>query len=184
MASSMPVERRTRNSLHRTRLSDSSSSPSSTEEPSPMETEPPFQSSYLGEERRDAAQTTFLKTPEKSQVSRPPLSRSPLPRSPLSHSTSASCENSPSSSYQVQERRPSSLSDSLLKQEHTVVKVKRRDGKHRLITCVKSSQGFDWNTDMFLPHYVDDDESELKNREDPVDDIHVTDEDGERYFPT
>lgn len=53
------------------------------------------------------------------------------------------------------------------------------------ITCVKSSQGFDWNQDMFLPSYVSDHDysADLERRQDPVEDIFISDEEAERMFP-
>jgi len=54
------------------------------------------------------------------------------------------------------------------------------------ITCVKASQGFDWNQDIFLPSYAGgghDYTAELEQRRDPVQDIFVTDEEAESMFP-
>jgi hypothetical protein len=38
-------------------------------------------------------------------------------------------------------------------QEHTVVNVGEEEAP-RLITCVKTSQGFDWNVGMFFPSLI------------------------------
>ncbi|KAI7372716.1 hypothetical protein KC328_g17063, partial [Hortaea werneckii] len=46
---------------------------------------------------------------------------------------------------EVSPRRPSLLGSSLSKSEYTVVNLAHHDGPPRLVTCVKSSQGFDWN---------------------------------------
>ncbi|KAI9872472.1 MAG: hypothetical protein M1830_001490, partial [Pleopsidium flavum] len=73
---------------------------------------------------------------------------------------------------------------SLSKQEHTVVNVGHPDGPPRLITCVKASQGFDWNQDIFLPSYADRDSSELERKKDPVHDIILTDEEANNVFPS
>ena len=44
---------------------------------------------------------------------------------------------------------------SLSTQTHTVINVGHPDGPPRLITCVRSSQGFDWNQGTILPsHYT------------------------------
>ncbi|KAL1632109.1 hypothetical protein SLS56_003998 [Neofusicoccum ribis] len=52
------------------------------------------------------------------------------------------------------------------------------------ITCVKASQGFDWNQDIFLPSYADYESSELERRQDPVQDIILTDEEVASMFPS
>ncbi|PWW72111.1 hypothetical protein C7212DRAFT_354883 [Tuber magnatum] len=57
----------------------------------------------------------------------------------------------PSSSSIYHRRRPSLLSSSVSRVEHSVFDLGIRDGSPRLITCVKASQGFDWNQDIFLP---------------------------------
>jgi hypothetical protein len=47
-------------------------------------------------------------------------------------------------------RRESLMSETFSRQEHTVINVggEDEDGGLRLITCVKASQGFDWNQGM------------------------------------
>jgi hypothetical protein len=48
-------------------------------------------------------------------------------------------------------RRESLMSETFSRQEHTVVNVggdEEGEGGLRLITCVKASQGFDWNQGM------------------------------------
>ncbi|KAB2580025.1 hypothetical protein DIS24_g3442 [Lasiodiplodia hormozganensis] len=108
------------------------------------------------------------------------LSSSVLGRSPVvSPSTSA-----PSHHHQYRsERRQSLLSSSISKSEHTVINVGHPDAP-RLITCVRSSQGFDWNQDIFLPSYADYESSELERRQDPVQDIILTDEEVASMFPS
>ncbi|OMP81560.1 hypothetical protein BK809_0002553 [Diplodia seriata] len=81
------------------------------------------------------------------------------------------------------ERRQSLLSSSISKSEHTVINVGHPDAP-RLITCVRSSQGFDWNQDIFLPSYADYESSELERRQDPVQDIVLTDEEVASMFPS
>ncbi|KAF9634517.1 hypothetical protein BFW01_g5412 [Lasiodiplodia theobromae] len=99
---------------------------------------------------------------------------------------------------------------SISKSEHTVINVGHPDaprlvssaiprasshlrfGSSRLanptpanqITCVRSSQGFDWNQDIFLPSYADYESSELERRQDPVQDIILTDEEVASMFPS
>ena len=68
------------------------------------------------------------------------------------------------------------------------------------ITCVKASQGFDWNQgmsyyrviveattnkelDIFLPSYLDHDSSDLEHRPDPVQEIVLTDEEAAAILP-
>ncbi|KAF4301054.1 hypothetical protein GTA08_BOTSDO10572 [Botryosphaeria dothidea] len=125
---------------------------------------------------------------------------SPASSSSLSSSASArSPVASPSSStpsdhhYYRPDRRPSLLKaqqahkarvgSSISKSEHTVINVGHPDAP-RLITCVKASQGFDWNQDIFLPSYADYESSELERRQDPVQDIILTDEEVASMFPS
>ncbi|KAF4549042.1 Hypothetical protein D9617_24g017560 [Elsinoe fawcettii] len=81
------------------------------------------------------------------------------------------------------ERRPSLLGTSLSHSEYTVINVAGPDGPPRLVTCVKSSQGFDWNQDIFLPSYIDYDSSDLERKPDPVEDIILTDEEAQALLP-
>ncbi|GAB7344467.1 hypothetical protein MBLNU457_2305t1 [Dothideomycetes sp. NU457] len=81
------------------------------------------------------------------------------------------------------ERRPSLLGTSISKSEYTVINVAGPDGPPRLITCVKASQGFDWNQDIFLPSYMDYDSSDLERKPDPVQDIILTDEEAAALLP-
>ncbi|KAK8183432.1 uncharacterized protein BKA78DRAFT_258010, partial [Phyllosticta capitalensis] len=74
------------------------------------------------------------------------------------------------------------LGSSISKSEHIVVNVGHPDAP-RLITCVKASQGFDWNQDIFLPSYADYDTSDIDRRPDPVDEITLTDEEIADMFP-
>ncbi|MCJ1362303.1 hypothetical protein MMC16_001406 [Acarospora aff. strigata] len=121
---------------------------------------------------------------------------SPFSRTPQTMS-SPSTPVDAKSSRPMYDRRPSLLSSSLSKQEHTVVNVGHPDGPPRLITCVKASQGFDWNQGMFnlfqlrtyflhifLPSYADRDSSELERRKDPVHDIILTEEEANSVFPS
>ncbi|KAI9707120.1 MAG: hypothetical protein M1836_000080 [Candelina mexicana] len=88
-----------------------------------------------------------------------------------------------SSSRSHHERRVSLLSSSLSKQEHTVINVGHPDGPPRLISCVKASQGFDWNQDIFLPSYADHESGALERKKDPVHDIILSDEEIKELFP-
>ncbi|KZF21912.1 hypothetical protein L228DRAFT_239839 [Xylona heveae TC161] len=82
------------------------------------------------------------------------------------------------------DRRPSLLSSSISKSEHTVIDVGHPGGPPRLITCVKASQGFDWNQDIFLPAYADYESSaSLEHRRDPVHDIVLTDAEMQSILP-
>ena len=80
-------------------------------------------------------------------------------------------------------RRPSLMSASFSKAEHTVVNVGDAEFP-RLITCVKASQGFDWNQEMFLPSYADFHFDDLERKKDHVEDIVVTDEEVKNMFPS
>lgn len=72
--------------------------------------------------------------------------------------------------------------------------------KYEQVTCVKSSQGFNWNQgttwdlrivreladeklELFLPSYIDYDHQDLERRPDPVQDIVLTDEEAAAIFP-
>ncbi|KAF2687804.1 hypothetical protein K458DRAFT_414874 [Lentithecium fluviatile CBS 122367] len=80
-------------------------------------------------------------------------------------------------------RRPSLMSASFSKAEHTVVNVGDSESP-RLITCVKASQGFHWNQEIFLPSYANYDFDNLENKRDPVQEIVVTDEEVANMFPS
>ncbi|KAF2796567.1 hypothetical protein K505DRAFT_323228 [Melanomma pulvis-pyrius CBS 109.77] len=81
------------------------------------------------------------------------------------------------------ERRPSLMSPAFAKTEHTVINVGNSEAP-RLITCVKASQGFDWNQEIFLPSYADYPFQDLERKQDPVQDIVVTDEEIRNMFPS
>ncbi|KAM0704312.1 hypothetical protein Q7P35_008545 [Cladosporium inversicolor] len=82
----------------------------------------------------------------------------------------------------VQPRRASLLGSSLSKSEHTVVDL-GHGGTPRLVSCVKRGQGFDWNQELFLPSYVDYDSQDLECKQDPVQDIVLTEEEIAAMFP-
>ncbi|KAL1586033.1 hypothetical protein WHR41_04785 [Cladosporium halotolerans] len=82
-----------------------------------------------------------------------------------------------------QPRRQSLLGSSLSKSEHTVVDLGAGGGMPRLVSCVKSSQGFDWNQELFLPSYADYESQDLERKQDPVQDIILTDEEVAAMFP-
>ncbi|KIN00811.1 hypothetical protein OIDMADRAFT_18966 [Oidiodendron maius Zn] len=102
------------------------------------------------------------------------------PRTPQNQTPTA--PTSPGTKY-GHDRRPSLLSSSLSKQEHTVINVGDPDGVPRLITCVRSSQGFDWNPEIFLPSYVECDFESLERKRDPVHEIRLSDEEIKDMFP-
>ncbi|KAG4416161.1 hypothetical protein IFR04_010680 [Cadophora malorum] len=81
------------------------------------------------------------------------------------------------------DRRPSLLSSSLSKQEHTVINIGDPDGVPRLITCVRSSQGYEWNPEIFLPSYVESNFESLERKRDPVHEIRLSDEEIKEMFP-
>ncbi|KAI4728221.1 hypothetical protein E4T49_03889 [Aureobasidium sp. EXF-10728] len=104
------------------------------------------------------------------------------PSSLASTSASPSSASTPSAMARYAERRPSLLGDSLNKSEYTVVNIGGPENP-RLITCIKTSQGFDWNQDIFLPSYLDYDSSDLEHRPDPVQEIILTDEEAAAILP-
>lgn len=95
---------------------------------------------------------------------------------------SSSLSSSPNSSY-THDRRRSLLSSSFSHQEHTVINIGDPDGVPRLITCVRSSQGYEWNPEIFLPSYVDCDFESLERKRDPVHEIRLSDEEVKKMFP-
>ncbi|RMZ32858.1 hypothetical protein D0859_02994 [Hortaea werneckii] len=104
---------------------------------------------------------------------------------------------------EVSPRRPSLLGSSLSKSEHTVVNLAHRDGPPRLVgvsqedasappsTCTRqklrdtASQGFDWNQELFLPSYADYeyDSTALEHKQEPVEDIVLSDEEAAAMLP-
>jgi hypothetical protein len=53
------------------------------------------------------------------------------------------------------------------------------------ISCVASSQGFDWNSSIFLPRYITGRVADeiLEHRQDPIEDIIITDEEAKELLP-
>lgn len=58
------------------------------------------------------------------------------------------------------------------------------------ISCVASSQGFDWNRSIFLPRYLlgsgaaeDDSAVEMQLRQDPIEDIVLTEDEARELLP-
>ncbi|KNG45625.1 hypothetical protein DDE82_002010 [Stemphylium lycopersici] len=97
-------------------------------------------------------------------------------------SASSSPSGSPQSASSMR-RRESLMSATFSKAEHTVINVGEEECP-RLITCVKASQGFDWNQEIFLPSYADYHFDDLERRQDPVQDIILTDEEVKNMFPS
>lgn len=110
------------------------------------------------------------------------------PASPSFSSASSAISPSqiptPGAVFHPHHRRPSLLSSSVRKVEHSVFDLGIRDGSPRLLTCVKASQGFDWNLDIFLPSSSDISFQTLSERMEPVHEIILTDEEGERMLPS
>ncbi|KAH8724405.1 hypothetical protein GQ44DRAFT_773041 [Phaeosphaeriaceae sp. PMI808] len=80
------------------------------------------------------------------------------------------------------QRRESLMSATCCAAEHTVINVGKEEAP-RLISCVKASQGFDWNQEIFLPSYADYHFNDLECRQDPVQDIILTEEEVGKMFP-
>ncbi|KAF7185577.1 hypothetical protein HII31_13074 [Pseudocercospora fuligena] len=132
---------------------------------------------------RGQGQASAESSPSSSSPSSfPSLSAKQKSKLPIGALPSSSPPLSPSP------RRPSLLGSSLSKSEYTVINL----GGHsehqslRLVSCVKSSQGFDWNQELFLPSYANDgyDGQDLEHRPDPVFDIVLTDEEAESILPS
>jgi len=75
------------------------------------------------------------------------------------------------------------MGSSISESSYTVINFGHEDGPPRLVTCVKSSQGFDWNQELFLPSYADYDSLDLEHRPDPVEEIRLTDEEAAAIMP-
>ncbi|KAI7313239.1 hypothetical protein KC315_g11743 [Hortaea werneckii] len=146
--------------------------------------------------------SSFMPIPKRKQPVRPAVSSSWSSSAASSYSSpsSSSLSNTPSTTKgkfpaidasppritdEVSPRRPSLLGSSLSKSEHTVVNLAHRDGPPRLVTYVKSSQGFDWNQELFLPSYADYeyDSTALEHKQEPVEDIVLSDEEAAAMLP-
>ncbi|KAG4026297.1 hypothetical protein MFRU_042g00260 [Monilinia fructicola] len=125
------------------------------------------------------------RNPNKAPVTGSPSSSSSYSSSPTTSQQSApSNSSSPNSQYQYgHDRRRSFLSTALAKEEHTTINIGDPDGTPRLITCVRSSQGFDWNPEIFLPSYMESDFESLERKRDPVHEIRLSDEEIKKMFP-
>ncbi|RAL64676.1 hypothetical protein DID88_001709 [Monilinia fructigena] len=127
------------------------------------------------------------RNPNKAPVTGSTSSSSSYSSSPTTSQQSpspSSNSSSPSSKYQYEhDRRRSFLSTALAKEEHTTINIGDPDGTPRLITCVRSSQGFDWNPEIFLPSYMESDFESLERKRDPVHEIRLSDEEIKKMFP-
>ncbi|KAM3504642.1 hypothetical protein MY11210_008277 [Beauveria gryllotalpidicola] len=109
----------------------------------------------------------------------------------LSSSSHSSYSDAPSSATStpspatkaLHARRPSLLSSALSMEKTTVINIGDPDGPPRLITYLSSSQGFDWNPEIFLPSYLDCDYVPLENRREPVHEIRLSDEELRNMLP-
>lgn len=129
------------------------------------------------------------------------------------HRATASTSTSVGSSYgsfasgspstpSTSKRRESLMSETFSRADYTVVNVGEEESP-RLITCVKASQGFEWaqgmasrcvqgrvranvygRVEIFLPSYADYHFDDLERRQDPIEDIIVTDEEVKKMFPS
>lgn len=124
-------------------------------------------------------QSSFGATPSSYGGSAPYLNGSPSQPGNLSKKPVRDEDESKG----IQERRPSLLGSSFSQSSYTVVNLGREDGPPRLVSCIKSSQGFDWNQELFLPSYIDHDSHDLEHRPDPVQEIVLTDEEAAAILP-
>ncbi|KAI9643636.1 hypothetical protein NHQ30_008258 [Ciborinia camelliae] len=119
----------------------------------------------------------------KAAATASPSSSSSYSSSPTtSQQSSSSTTSSPNTRY-GHDRRRSLLSTALAKEEHTTINIGDPDGTPRLITCVRSSQGFDWNPEIFLPSYMESDFESLERKREPVHEIRLSDEEIKQMFP-
>ncbi|OQN99863.1 hypothetical protein B0A48_14633 [Cryoendolithus antarcticus] len=117
-----------------------------------------------------------------SSSSLPSLNGSPSTPGNLSKAPVVSA--STRSKERIQPRRPSLMGTLLSGAEYTVVDLARGgEGTRRLVTCIKSSQGFDWNQELFLPSYIHRQSEDWERRADPVHEIMLTDEEAASILP-
>ncbi|KAK0113716.1 hypothetical protein ONS95_013964 [Cadophora gregata] len=105
------------------------------------------------------------------------------PRTPQQQQQQQTATPTSSTAKYGHDRRRSLLSSSLSKQEHTVINIGDPDGVPRLITCVRSSQGYEWNPEIFLPSYVESNFESLERKRDPVHEIRLSEEEIKDMFP-
>ncbi|KAM3496885.1 hypothetical protein MY10362_009745 [Beauveria mimosiformis] len=103
--------------------------------------------------------------------------------SSYSDSPSSTTSTPSSATKALHTRRPSLLSSALSMEKTTVINIGDPDGPPRLITYLSSSQGFDWNPEIFLPSYLDCDYVPLENRREPVHEIRLSDEELRNMLP-
>ncbi|ERT02704.1 uncharacterized protein SPSK_00584 [Sporothrix schenckii 1099-18] len=81
-------------------------------------------------------------------------------------------------------RRPSLLGPAIAQEEARVINIGDPDGPQRLISYLTSSQGFEWNPEIFIPSYIDCDYTPLDHRpREPIHEIFLSDEEIEQMFP-
>ncbi|KAA8913911.1 hypothetical protein FN846DRAFT_39961 [Sphaerosporella brunnea] len=124
------------------------------------------------------ARTTAISIPTDSSNA----AESSPPSSPASSVSSTEGEQKRFDPWLYHRRRPSLLSTSFCRAEHTTFDLGIRDGSPRVITYVKTSQGFDWNQDIFLPSSSDITIHNGINTPEQVVDIVLTEED--RFLPS
>ncbi|KAH7115162.1 hypothetical protein B0J11DRAFT_540001 [Dendryphion nanum] len=98
-------------------------------------------------------------------------------------STNSTSSPAASQSPSYRDRRPSLMSQAFTQAEHTVINIGNSEYP-RLISCVKASQGFHWNQEIFLPSYAEYHHEDIERKQDPVQDIFVTDEEVANLFPS
>ncbi|KAK7707582.1 hypothetical protein SLS64_007101 [Diaporthe eres] len=116
-----------------------------------------------------------------AQSKRQSKAHSPMSSSSSTYSSSpttpAKSSNSAQKQKMVHER--SALSES----KSTTINIGDEDGPPRLISYLSTSQGFEWNPELFLPSYIDYDYTPLENKREPVKEITLTDEEIQNMFP-
>lgn len=122
-----------------------------------------------------------------AQSKRQSKAHSPMSSSSSTYSSSpttpAKSSNSAQKQKMVHERRPSLLSSALSESKSTTINIGDEDGPPRLISYLSTSQGFEWNPELFLPSYIDYDYTPLENKREPVKEITLTEEEIQNMFP-
>lgn len=63
------------------------------------------------------------------------------------------------------------------------MRLRTDNGLLQQISYLSTSQGFEWNPELFLPSYIDYDYTPLENKREPVKEITLTDEEIQNMFP-
>ncbi|MCJ1441131.1 MAG: hypothetical protein MMC23_001617 [Stictis urceolatum] len=154
----IPSRRSARTPLRPSYSSSSSSSPSSSSSsssPSSSSYPYPTLSRSSGFHHQSSFQHSSSVSPSASSFAGSPLATKVERAYPEAEGTASRDYGEEEGEYREEKggRRPSLMGSSLLASTHTVINVGHPSGPPRLISCVRSSQGFDWNQEIFMPSY-------------------------------